>query len=115
MEVINLREEGVKIPNLYQYEVIAKMNDHQFTIVRIKDRTLDFHVHPDSDEVFFIIDGEMQLEFRDKVVDLKAGEMCVVPKGVEHRPICTTEVICMLIEKEGTLTPENTGGTYKID
>jgi len=62
---------------------------------------------------FFIIDGEMQLEFRDKIVDLRAGEMCVVPKGAEHRPICTTEVICMLIEKEGTLTPENTGGTYR--
>ena len=113
MEVINLKEKGDQIPNLYQYEVIAKMNDHNFTLVRVKDRTLDFHTHPDSDEVFFIANGKMQLEFRDKIVDLKAGDMCVVPKGVEHRPICTTEVTCMVIEKAGTLTPENTGGTYK--
>ena len=76
---------------------------------RVKDRTLDFHTHPDSDEVFFIAKGKMQLEFRDKIVDLNTGDMCVVPKGVEHRPICTTEVTCMVIEKEGTLTPENTG------
>ena len=47
MDVINLKEAGAQIPNLYQYEVIAKMNNHNFTIVRVKDRTLDFHTHPD--------------------------------------------------------------------
>ena len=113
MEVINLKEKGSKIPNLYQYEIIAKMNSHNFTTVRVKDRTLDFHTHPDSDEVFLIVDGQMKLEFKDKTVELKAGEMCVVPKGIVHRPICTTEVTCLLIEKEDTLNPENTGGTYK--
>jgi len=113
MEVINLKETGAQIPNLYQYEVIAKMNDHNFTLVRVKDRTLDFHTHPDSDEVFLVVEGKMKLEFRNKILELNTGEMCVVPKGVEHRPICTSEVICLLIESEGTLTPENTGGTYK--
>ena len=112
MDVINLRQKGAQIPDLYQYEVIAKMNDHHFTLVRVRDRTLDFHAHPDSDEVFLIVDGQMKLEFRDRTVELHAGEMCVVPKGIEHRPICTTEVTCLLIEQEGVLTPENTGGTY---
>lgn len=92
MEVINLKEKGSQIPNLYQYEVIAKMNNHNFTMVRVKNRTLDFHTHPDSDEVFLIVDGKMKLEFRDKTVELNAGEMCVVTKGMEHRPICSTEV-----------------------
>jgi mannose-6-phosphate isomerase-like protein (cupin superfamily) len=55
----------------------------------------------------------MKLEFRDKIVHLNTGEMCVVPKGIEHRPVCETEVTAMLIEIDGTLTPENTGGTYK--
>ena len=88
------------------------MNNHNFALVRVKDSTLDFHTHPDSDEVFFIIDGQMKLEFRDKIVGIKAGEMCVVPKNTEHCPICTTEVTCLLIEREGTLTLDNTGGTY---
>ena len=113
MEPIKLRSVGESIPALYQYETIAQVNDHTITIVRVKDRTLDFHIHPDSDEVFMIVSGCMQLEFRDKIVTLKEGDMCVVPKGVEHRPICTTEVVCLLIEQAGTLTPENTGGTYK--
>jgi mannose-6-phosphate isomerase-like protein (cupin superfamily) len=70
-----------------------------------KDRTLDFHAHPDSDEVFFIVEGKMQLELKDKTLNLNTGDMCVVPKGVEHRPICTTEVICVVIEKQDTSTP----------
>ena len=115
MDVINLKERGSKIPNLFQYEVVAKMNRHHFTLIRAENRTLDFHSHPDSDEVFFIVEGEMQLEFRDKTVTLHTGDMCVVPQGIEHRPICSTEVICLLIEKEETLTPDNTGGTYQKD
>ena len=113
MEVINLKDRAAQIPNLYQYEVIAKMNNHNFTLVRVEDRTLDFHKHTESDEVFLIVDGKMKLEFKDKMVELNAGEMCVVPKGVEHRPISTSEVTCLLIEAEGTLTAENTGGTYR--
>lgn len=112
MEVINLKEKGSQIPELFQYERIAKMNNHNFTLVRVQERTLDFHSHPDSDEVFFIVKGRMKLEFRDKTVELKSGDMCVVPKGTEHRPVCTTEVTCLLIEREGTLSAENTGGTY---
>jgi mannose-6-phosphate isomerase-like protein (cupin superfamily) len=111
MEAINLREKGESIPDLYQYKIIARMNNHNFTLVRVRDRKLDFHVHSDSDEVFFIVKGKMKLEFRDKILELKEGELCVVPKGTEHRPNCTSEVICLLIEKEGTLTANNTGGT----
>ena len=93
--------------------MIAQVNDHAFTIVRVKERTLDFHVHLNSDEVFIIVSGNMQLEFRDKIVKLDEGDMYVVPKGVEHRPVCTAEVICLLVEKIGTLNSKNTGGTYK--
>lgn len=113
MEVINLRAEAEKIKNLFEYKTIARMNGHAFTLIRAKDRTLDFHAHQDSDEVFFIVEGQMKIEFRDRMVHLKAGEMCVVPKGCEHRPVCETEVTAMLIEIDGTLTPANTGGAYQ--
>ena len=113
MEAINLKAVADNIPNLYEYKTIAKVNNHIFTLVRSKDRKLDFHAHPESDEVFYIVEGAMKLEFKTKVVHLQAGDMCVVPKGVEHRPICDSEVTVLLIELDGTLTPENTGGTYK--
>lgn len=113
MDAINLKSAADEIPNLYEYKTIARMNDHIFTLVRVKERILDFHIHPESDEVFYIVEGEMKIEFRKKIVDLKAGDLCVVPKGVEHRPVCETEVSVMLIEMDGTLKPENTGGTYR--
>ena len=113
MEAINLKAEASKIKELYEYKTIAKMNSHIFTLVKSKNRTLDFHMHQDSDEVFYIVEGQMKLEFRDRMVHLNAGEMCVVPKDTEHRPVCETEVTVLLIEMDGTLTPDNTGGTYK--
>jgi mannose-6-phosphate isomerase-like protein (cupin superfamily) len=82
MDVINLKERGAGIPDLYQYEVIARMNNHNFTLVRVKDRTLGFHTHPESDEVFFVVEGKMRLEFDNEIVDLNSGDMCVVPKSV---------------------------------
>jgi mannose-6-phosphate isomerase-like protein (cupin superfamily) len=113
MKAINLKAEAAKIQNLFEYKTIAKMNEYIFTLIKAKDRALDFHTHQDSDEVFYIVEGQMKLEFRDKMVHLNAGEMCVVPKGIEHRPVCETEVTAMLIEIDGTLTSDNTGGTYK--
>jgi len=113
MRAINLEEEANKIETLFEYHTIARMNDHAFILVKAEDRTLDFHTHPDSDEVFFIVDGTMKLEFEDEIIELKAGEMCVVPGGVLHRPICEGEVTAMLIEIDGTLSPDNTGGAYR--
>ncbi len=113
MEAINLKEEADKIENLFEYKTIANMNGHSFTLIKANNRTLDFHTHPDSDEVFFIVEGEMKLEFTDKIIEIKAGEMCVVPKGVKHRPVCETDVTALLIELSGTLSPDNTGGAYK--
>jgi len=112
MEVINLKEKARAIEKLYDYQIISKMNNHTFTLVKVENRTLDFHIHPESDEVFFIVEGKMKLEFRSKIVELHEGDMIVVPKGIEHRPICESLVSCLLIELDGTLTPENTGGTY---
>ena len=113
MEAINLVAEADKIENLFEYKTIASMNGHNFTLIKANNRILDFHTHSESDEVFLIIEGSMKLEFKDKIVDLNTGEMCVVPKGVEHRPVCRTKVTAMLIERKGTLSPQNTGGTYK--
>lgn len=112
MESVNLLVEAGKIKGLFQYHQIAEMNGHSFTLIKAESRTLDFHLHEESDEVFLIIEGEMALEFEDEMVHLKQGEMFVVPKGVMHRPVCTAPVTALLIEKVGTLNKQNTGGTY---
>jgi mannose-6-phosphate isomerase-like protein (cupin superfamily) len=112
MVSINFKIESSKIKEFSEYHIISKINDHNLTMVKVRERTLDFHTHPDSDEAFYIIEGEMEIELRDRQIKLRAGDFFVVPKGVEHRPVCTTEVTCVLIEKENTLTLDNTGGIY---
>lgn len=89
------------------------MDEHTLTLMRVGDRILNFHSHSESDEAFLVVSGPMDLEFRDRTVTLNEGDMCVGPKGTTHRPVCTSEATCLLIEQEGTLTPDNTGGTYE--
>lgn len=108
MDAVNLRTAGQRIENLCQYETVATMNGQSLTLVRVMDRTLDFHVHPDSDEAFLIVSGSLDLEFRDKKITLNEGDLYVIPKGTEHRPVITSEVTVLLIDAEGTLTAENT-------
>lgn len=113
MDVINLRDEADKIKELDKYFVIAKMNNYNFTLIKANNRKLEWHSHSETDEVFFVIEGKMKIEFREKTVELKSGEICIVPKGIEHRPIVETDVTGLLIEPDGTLTSENTGGAIK--
>ena len=98
---------------LFKYLKIGQLNDHVLNIIQAKDRTLEFHSHEGSDELFFIVEGKMQIEFKDKIVDLDQGDLMIVPKGVMHRPVCKELVKALLIERAGTLTKDNTGGTYQ--
>lgn len=113
MEVVNFQQKCDKIKSLYDYHKIAEFNDHIITLVKVENRVLDFHTHPDSDEIFWVVEGKMQVEFESEIKDLHEGEMIVVPKGTLHRPVCKTLCTCLLIEKQGTLTLDNTGGAYK--
>jgi len=108
---INLRDKLARFSEHWSPRVIAEMNDYQFKLVKIQGEFV-WHSHADTDEVFIIIDGEMVLEFRDKAVPLAAGEMYVVPKGVEHRPVATGECCVMLVEPRGVVNTGDAGGAY---
>ncbi|WP_255991006.1 cupin domain-containing protein [Chitinolyticbacter albus] len=108
---INLQEKLAKFSEHWSPRVIAEMNDYQFKLAKIQGEFV-WHSHADTDEVFIILDGEMTLEFRDKSVPLAAGEMYVVPKGVEHRPVAPRECCIMLVEPRGVVNTGNTGGSY---
>ena len=66
-------------------KVIAEMNDYQFKIVKLEGDFI-WHDHKDTDETFIVLDGVLRIDFRDGAVEIAAGEMFVVPKGVEHKP-----------------------------
>jgi mannose-6-phosphate isomerase-like protein (cupin superfamily) len=109
IRVVNLEEKSRSIMELHKYKLVAELNDYQFKMVKAK-REFVWHSHPETDEVFFVVEGGMRLAFRDKTFDLRKGELIVVPKGVEHKPICETECTVMLIEPKGTRNTGNAGG-----
>ena len=81
------------------------MNDYQFKLVKVEGDFV-WHTHDDTDETFIVLDGELIIEFRDKTITLKKGEMIVVPRGVEHKPSAQQECQIMIIEPKGVI---NTG------
>jgi mannose-6-phosphate isomerase-like protein (cupin superfamily) len=86
-------------------KIIAQMNDYHFKLVKIRGEFV-WHSHADTDEVFVVLDGQMTIYFRDGEVTLQSGEMFVIPKGVEHKPLAHRECNIMLVERAGTI---NTG------
>lgn len=105
-EKINLLEKFKKLPvGDYAVGLIAKMNDYEFKIVKFKG-VFVWHSHPDTDETFIIIEGTLVMNFRNKVERINAGEMIVIPKGVEHKPFSENGYKAILIEPEGV---PNTG------
>lgn len=102
---INLLDKISRVDDLWQPRVIAEMNDYQFKVVKIEGDFL-WHAHAETDETFIVIEGVLRIDFRDRSLLLHAGEMAVVPKGVEHKPFAASEVKLLLIEPRGVL---NTG------
>ena len=81
------------------------MNDYQFKLVKIAGEFV-WHNHPDTDETFIVIEGTMKIRFRDGEVGLTAGEMFVIPKRIDHKPVAKNECKVLLIEPKGVI---NTG------
>ena len=112
VQKMNLKENVNAIDELFCYKRVGTLNNHMLNVLRAEHRTLDFHIHDNSDELFYCIEGEFDIEFENGLTHLCEGDFIIIPKGTKHRPICNELVKCLLIEIEGTLNQENTGGTY---
>jgi mannose-6-phosphate isomerase-like protein (cupin superfamily) len=89
--------------------VIAEMNDYQFKLVKLEGEFV-WHAHENTDETFIVLAGEMEIALRDRTVTLAAGEMFVVPRGVEHRPRAARECHVLLVEPRGVVNTGDAGG-----
>lgn len=97
MNAINLNQKFSLFNDLWNPRVIAELNGQQLKIAKVKGEFV-WHDHKDEDELFFIIKGTLKIMFRDKTVELNAGDLLVVPKGVEHKPVAEAEVWMVLFE-----------------
>ncbi|PSH54427.1 cupin [Phyllobacterium brassicacearum] len=106
---INLSKKFELFSEQWLPKVVAELNDYQFKIARIEGDFV-WHDHPETDEAFIVLEGELRIDFRNGAVHLKASEMFIVPKGVEHKPFAEKEVKLMLIEPRGVLNTGHEGG-----
>lgn len=109
---INFNEKFSKLPDEdYLVRIIAMMNNYEIKIVKRRGESV-WHKHPDTDEAFIILDGQMQMNLKDRVIELNSGEMIVIPKRVEHKPASRDGCKAILIEPAGV---PNTGDVATIN
>ena len=102
---VTLTEKFAQLPDAYQPAIVGYMNDYKPVVVKTQGEFV-WHKHDETDELFLIVKGRLTIQFRDRDVVLEPGELFVVPRGVEHRPVAVEEAHVMLIEPTGT---PNTG------
>lgn len=112
--VVNIEDKFGRIKEQHKYKRIARMNDYDFKLVRMQ-REFVWHKHPETDEVFMVIDGSLEVHLRDQTLQLEKGELVVIPKGVEHKPACRDECKIMLIEPAATVNTGDAGGALRDD
>jgi mannose-6-phosphate isomerase-like protein (cupin superfamily) len=98
---INLAEKLTRFDDRWNPRIIADLNDTDVKLVKVQGEFV-WHHHADEDELFYVLRGSLTIELRDGAVALGPGEMVVIPKGVEHRPVAAEEVHLMLIEPKST-------------
>ena len=112
-KAINLSDKLAKIDALWTPKIVAQMNDYYIKLVKIEDEFV-WHSHPETDEVFLVIEGSMRIDFRDGAVELSEGEMVVVPRGKEHKPFAERECKILLIEPTETVNTGDAGGDRTV-
>ena len=105
MAVVNLQSKLATFPERWQPKVVAQFNGHDVMVVKL-DGPFVWHTHDATDDFFLVLKGRLTIQLRDGDVQLGPGELYVVPRGIEHRPVAEEEVHLLLIEPAGT---PNTG------
>jgi len=106
---INLLEKLALFTEHWSPRVVAELNDYQFKLVKLQGEFV-WHAHTDTDEAFLVLEGEMEIGFRDRTVALRQGELFVVPKGVEHITRAARECSALIIEPRGVVNTGDAAG-----
>ena len=108
---INLSDKLRLFSDQWSPKIIAQIDDYQFKLAKLQGDFV-WHSHPETDEVFIVLEGQLRIDFRDGSTTLDQGEMLIVPKGVEHKPFAESECHVMILVRDGTV---NTGDAPEND
>ncbi|MCP4421325.1 MAG: cupin domain-containing protein [Chloroflexi bacterium] len=111
MEKVNLSQKLSLFHDHWRPRIVGEMNESHVKLVKVLGEFI-WHHHDDEDELFWVLKGRLNMQFRDRDVWLEEGEFLIVPKGVEHRPVAPDEVHLLLLEPKSTV---NTGNVAADD
>ncbi|MDB4887673.1 MAG: Cupin 2 conserved barrel domain protein [Gemmatimonadetes bacterium] len=114
MEKVVIADKLASFSEHWQPKVIAELNGQQVKLAKFAGE-FTWHHHADEDELFLVVAGRFRMELRDRSIELGPGELLVVPRGVEHRPVADAEVSVLLFEPAGTLNTGNVRNARTID
>ncbi len=109
MDKVSIPEKLALFHDHWNPRIVGELNGQHVKLAKFQGEFV-WHKHDDEDEMFYVLQGQFQMEFRDKTVELHEGEFLIVPRGVEHRPVAAQEVSVMLFEPAGTLSTGDTKG-----
>jgi len=101
MDIININQKFSLFEDRWHPKIIAELNGQYVKLAKLKGEFI-WHNHEHEDELFYIVKGNLTIEFKDEIKEFHEGEMLVIPKGVDHRPIALEEVWVMLFEPVDT-------------
>src|ERR1700704_471581 len=104
-KIVNLKEKFDRIREYWKPKIAAELNDSHVKLVKLKGEFV-WHQHDREDELFLVVSGDLRIELRGGALRLRAGELAVIPRGMEHRPVAKEEVQVLLLEPKTTV---NTG------
>ena len=107
----NLADKLSLITEHWSPKIIGELNGQHVKLAKLKGEFV-WHHHVDEDELFMVLEGHLIIEFKDRIVELKPGEICIIPKGVEHKPVANEEVSVLLFEPISTLNTGNTNNEF---
>lgn len=113
MDKISLAQKFSLFSKHWSPKIVAELNGQHVKLVKFQGPFV-WHQHEHEDELFYVVRGAFRMEFRDRTVEMRAGEMLVVPRGTEHRPFADHEVEVMLFEPASTVNTGNAGGDRTV-
>ena len=106
MQVIDIQQKLGSFDDHWSPRVIAASNGQHVKVVKLLGE-FDWHFHKDEDELFMVVEGELTIHFRDRTIELTRGQMSVIPRGIEHKPVASEECQVLLFEPAGTINTGN--------
>ena len=111
MDKINLNEKFSLFEETWTPKIVGDLNESYIKLGKLSVGEFVWHTHDNEDEMFYVVEGMLDILFEDKTVSLEPGEFIIVPKGIKHKPVAITDVKIMLIESKATV---NTGGVESV-